>query len=120
MTDQTVVDQPAGAATDQPEAEPEYAIVEIFGHRKHAGRIQEVEKFGAKMLRVDVPTEGDFAKGFVSRFYGGASIFSLVLTDLATVQRANKPYEPARPYSLPAPDDDDRPDEVPGDDDTEF
>ena len=34
----------------------EWAIVEIMGHRKHAGRIREEERFGAKMLRVDVPT----------------------------------------------------------------
>ncbi len=38
------------------DAEPkfEWAIVEIFGHRRHAGRTIEEERFGAKMLRVDV------------------------------------------------------------------
>lgn len=30
-----------------------YAVVEIFGHRRHVGRILEVERFGIKMLRVD-------------------------------------------------------------------
>lgn len=82
----------------------EYAIVEIFGHRRHAGRILEVDRFGAKMLRVDVPTEGDFDKGYTSHFYGGGSIFSLTPTDLATVQRMNRPYRPAGAY-LPKPDD---------------
>ncbi|RWH31605.1 MAG: hypothetical protein E5X22_22805 [Mesorhizobium sp.] len=36
----------------------EWAIVEIFGHRRHAGRAREEERFGAKMLRIDVPTIG--------------------------------------------------------------
>ncbi len=37
----------------------EWAIVEIFGHRRHAGRAREEERFGAKMLRIDVPVKGD-------------------------------------------------------------
>jgi hypothetical protein len=93
-----------------PAAEPEapadeYAIVEIMGHRKHVGRIREVERFGSKMLQVDVPTDGDFAKGFVSHFYAGGAIFGVTYTDLATVERANKPYEPFRRYIAP-PDED--------------
>lgn len=123
-TEQTEIEQPAATEAPQPEPEPEYAIVEIFGHRKHAGKIQEVERFGAKMLRVDVPEKGDFASGFVSHFYGGGSIFSLTNTDLATVERINKPYVPAGRYSLPAPDHDDGAPDVaqPGvdEDDIEF
>lgn len=92
---------------DMPEAV--YAVVEIFGHRRHAGRITEVEQFGSKMLRVDVPKEGDFDKGYVSHFYGGASIFSLTHTDIETVRRMNTPPSWQRPghQSLPAPDVDD-------------
>lgn len=86
--------------------EAEYAFVEIMGHRSHYGRILEVERFGAKMLRVDVPTDGDFEKGYVSHFYGGASIFSLTLSDLATVEKKNRPWDYQRPgRALPAPDD---------------
>ncbi|MGE0724739.1 MAG: hypothetical protein AB7O45_10205 [Alphaproteobacteria bacterium] len=101
------------AAAPPPAEEPpaeEYAIVEIFGHRRHVGRIAEVERFGAKMLRVDVPTDGDFEKGFVSHFYGGSSIFGLVLTDLDTVRRSNQPSRSAGHYRLPAPDPDADPD----------
>jgi Protein of unknown function (DUF5131) len=48
-------DEPVGA--DQlPEGEGEWALVEVFGHRKHYGRAREVERFGTKMLRVDVPS----------------------------------------------------------------
>lgn len=74
----------------------EWAIVEIFGHRTHAGRTREEERFGTKMLRVDVPVRGDAAAhGWSTHYYGGAAIFSFSLTDEASVIRANKPYEPA-------------------------
>ena len=53
----------------------EWAQVEIFGHRQHWGRIFEVERFGAKMLRIDIPT--DDPEVFEAVFYGGSSIFSL-------------------------------------------
>lgn len=96
----------------QPEAAPEdtgweWAVVEVFGHRKHAGRIREEERFGAKMLRIDIPTKGDpEAHGWQTHWYGGPSIFSLTLTDEATAMKANKPHESPSRYSLPAPDDD--------------
>ncbi len=93
------------SATPETAPPDEYAIVEIFGHRRHAGRILEVERFGTKMLRVDEPTKGDFEKGYTSHFYGGGAIFSCTPTDLATVQRLNRPYRPAGAY-LPKPDED--------------
>jgi hypothetical protein len=52
-----------------------WALVEIFGHRSHYGRISEVEQFGTKMMRVDVP--GDTPDEFQTFFYGGASIFGI-------------------------------------------
>lgn len=53
----------------------EWALVEIFGHRSHMGRLREVERAGAKLLRIEVPT-GD--PGVFEVFdYGGAAIFSV-------------------------------------------
>ncbi len=107
--------QPAGAA-DSSAAQPEengweWAIVEVFGHRKHAGRVREEERFGAKMLRIDIPLKGDpAAHGWQTHWYGGSSIFSLSLTDEATALRANKPYEPPSRY-LPPPGDGSRSDD---------
>jgi hypothetical protein len=89
----------AGVAQDARAIEAdgwEWAIVEIFGHRKHPGRTREEERFGAKMLRIDVPKKGDpAAHGWETLYYGGSAIFSFGLTDEATVMRINRPYEPA-------------------------
>lgn len=92
----------------------EWAIVEIFGHRRHAGRTREEERFGSRLLRVDVPIDGDAASnGYETHYYGGASIFSYTPSTEETVLRANKPYAPPSPYRLRAPDyaDEERPDE---------
>jgi len=82
----------------------DWAVVEIFGHRRHAGRIREEERFGARMLRVDVPTVGSDGQpsAWVTHWYGGSAIFSLTTTDEATVLRANRPFDLPGRY-LPPP-----------------
>lgn len=98
--DQTVTEQ----TVDQSDGW-EWAVVEIFGHRRHAGRTREEERFGAKMLRIDVPVKGDpEANGWTTHYYGGSAIFSFALTDEATALRFNKPYEPPSRYSLLTPE----------------
>ncbi|WPM83114.1 hypothetical protein R5W60_21710 (plasmid) [Brucella pseudintermedia] len=100
----------------------EWAIVEVFGHRRHAGRAREEERFGAKMLRIDIPSlawpedqpeaKEPVITGWVTHFYGGASIFSYTLTTEQTAMQMNRPYKPASIYALPepdAPDDDECP-----------
>lgn len=99
----------------------EWAIVEVFGHRRHAGRVREEEKFGAKLLRIDVPelvapAAAEASKPieftverWTSHWYGGASIFSLTLTDEASVMKINRPYVSASRYIAP-PDRYDDPD----------
>lgn len=90
----------------------DWAVVEIMGHRRLAGRTREEERFGAKMLRIDVPTiaiiesEGKPAElGGVERWttqwYGGPSIFSFTLTDEQSVMRINRPNVPAQRYIAP-------------------
>jgi hypothetical protein len=119
VSDTVTQSQPAAEPKQQPDTEiPRYAVVEIFGHRQHAGRVLEVEQFGSKMLRIDVPKTGDdgaasFDIGYETHFYGGASIFSFSLTDLATVVRMNKGYAQAGHRSLPdySGDDDPEPEE---------
>lgn len=70
----------------------EWAILEVFGHRKHAGRIREEERFGAKMIRIDIPrmsADTTAIEGWTTHYYGGSSIFSLTLTDEKTVRLAS-------------------------------
>ena len=85
--------------TDEPTTETprEYALVEIFGHRQHYAEISDVERAGAKLLRVhDVDTDE-------VHFYGGAAIFSMTiisqaridahLADKAREKKAREEYE---------------------------
>jgi hypothetical protein len=76
----------------------EWAIVEVFGHRKHAGRTREEERFGAKLLRIDIPNKGKpDEQGWTTIYYGGSSIFSFALATEDACLRFNKPFEaPAR------------------------
>jgi hypothetical protein len=34
----------------------EWCFLEIMGHRSHWGRARQEERFGAKMIRIDVPS----------------------------------------------------------------
>ena len=90
----------------------EWAQVEIFGHRQHWGRIFEVERFGAKMLRIDIPT--DHPAVFDAVFYGGSSIFSVTpCTEEACRAWAARQYyrrTPAPTPRLPPPLAEDFPD----------
>jgi hypothetical protein len=76
----------------------EWARVEIFGHRVHCGRTREEERFGAKMIRIDIPLKGDpAANGWETVYYGGSSIFSFALITEAAAIKENRPWDsPAR------------------------
>ena len=83
-----------------------WAIVELMGHRKLAGRVTEQVIAGAALLRIDVPDLPD-CKGF-TQFYGSHTIYSLTpTTEEIAKQFAN--YHRERPVSayelraLPAP-----------------
>ena len=79
-----------------------WAVVELLGHLKLAGRLTEEEKFGSKLGRLDIPFNrtceacagtGQAAfmsaepcpsckgtkveSGFMTRYFGGASVYSI-------------------------------------------
>ncbi len=59
------------------EAKPTFeswAILELMGHVKLAGKVSEQEIFGGKLGRIDVP--GPDGK-FVTQFFGGGSVYRL-------------------------------------------
>lgn len=89
----------------------EWAHVELMGHRAHWGRCREQERFGLKMLRIDVPIDGaPEIKGWESHFYSGTALYGYQPTTMEAVLKANKPYVSAylshpRSYE-PEPDND--------------
>lgn len=84
---------------DEPQPDPvlpegEYAIVEIFGHVTLVGRIEEVERFGAKMLAI----QPIYQKALLPPvYYGGSAIYGLTPCTAATALKRG----PIEPYHLP-------------------
>ena len=84
-------------------ATPEFegwAIVELMGHRKLAGRIREVTIAGGAFIRLDVPSDSP-----VTQYYGPSAIYCITPTteELATrIAAASRPT-PVHQHELPAP-----------------
>lgn len=79
-----------------------FALLELMGHRQRVGYVREVEMFGGKLLRIDIPTEG----GDVTEFYSAASIYALRPASEEVCRDAAKGYGDPRPikpveYRLP-------------------
>lgn len=74
----------------------EWAAVEIYGHRRHVGRIREEQRFGAAMLRIDVPNTTEEATVWTTHWYGGGAIFSVTPTTEEAVMRASIVHTPHR------------------------
>lgn len=72
----------------------EYAIVELFGHTTLVGRVEEVERFGAKMLAIE-PLFRDVLLPAV--FHGGAAIYRFTPCTPAVAHTR----QPRRAYQLP-------------------
>lgn len=80
-----------------------WGIVEIMGHKVFAGRLTNASIGGGSFLRIDVP-EVEGLPAF-TKFFGGASIFSISPTDETTARRAAAQYRerPVQIYEAPAP-----------------
>ena len=82
------------------DAQESWAVVELLGHVTMAGKLSEVEMFGAKLGRLDVPTnEG----GFTTVYFGGSSIYRLTPTTEAIARAKARSHQPRpiSPYELP-------------------
>lgn len=62
-----------------------WAIVELMGHRRLAGRVTEVERFGAKFVRVEAP----YGDRTVVGDYAPSALYGLTYCDEALVRRTN-------------------------------
>lgn len=81
-----------------------WAILELMGHRRLGGYVREVEMFGAKSCRIDIPSATKEGQVHATQFYGGSAIYCLTpCTEEAarTVARMNQP-EPVQRWELPA------------------
>lgn len=52
-----------------------FAIIELFGHSRIAGRVTEQSIGGTNMLRVDVPEYNEMPA--FTRFIGGAAVYAI-------------------------------------------
>jgi hypothetical protein len=93
-------------ATEAPPFEA-WAIVELMGHRRLAGKVSEQRIAGATLLRIDVPR----GSGFTTTFYGSTAIFSLTPTteDVVRAVALHSQPEPVSRWELTPPNDDDEP-----------
>jgi len=80
-----------------------WAIVELMGHRKLAGKVTEETHFGVPLLRLDVPQAAGAAQPFLTQWYGGQSIYCLTPCDEATARAVATHHqpEPVHRYELP-------------------
>lgn len=79
----------------------QWAILELMGHVRLAGKVTEESRFGVALGRIDIPT----ADGFTTQYFGGSSIYRLTPTteEIARgVALRNQP-EPVHRWELPAP-----------------
>lgn len=51
-----------------------WAVIELMGHRQRAGYVKDVEMFGGKLLRIDIPVAPDAT---VTEFYGCSALYAL-------------------------------------------
>jgi hypothetical protein len=77
-----------------------WAVVELMGHVRIAGRVTEEEKFGGKLGRLDIPTEDG---GFVTQYFGASSVYRLTIVseEAARAVATNSRVEPVHSWELP-------------------
>ncbi len=87
--------------TEANETTEEWALVELMGHRSLAGRVTEVQRFGATLMRIDIPGESD---AFTTQFYGGQAIYCVTPTteELARKAASRLLPRPTHPLLPPA------------------
>lgn len=98
-----------------------FAVVELMGHVKLAGRLTEETHCGAVLGRLDIPLDGD---KWLTQFFGGSAVFRITPCDEETARAvaANCATAPISRYEMPkqlalAPAEDDEDDQEYDEDD---
>jgi len=96
----------------------EWAVVELFGHVRLAGRVSEVERYGGKLLRLDIPRP-DGGGWLATKDIGQGALYAVTYVAEAVARLVAQHHQPApvHHYELEAPsttagrDDDDEDDD---------
>lgn len=86
---------------NEPEEFECFALIELFGHQRIAGRVTEQTIGGTAFLRVDVPACGD-KPGF-TKFFGSGSIYAMTpcVEEIALAAANRYGIEPVTAYDIP-------------------
>ena len=81
-----------------------WAILELMGHRRLAGRVSEQEFAGSSFVRLDVYAEGDAP--IVTQLYSASAVYCLTPTseDIARKLSTTSRPRPVSRYELGEPD----------------
>jgi len=77
-----------------------WAVIELMGHVRMAGKVSEIERFGCKVGRIDIP-DGD--NSFKTQFFGGGSLYreTPCTEEVARAIAARCMPEPISPWEMP-------------------
>lgn len=75
-----------------------YAIVELMGHTTLVGRVEEIERFGTKLMAIEVLFNGALLPVVLQ---GGSSVYRFTQCSPETAWKAQ--HKPERSWSLPEP-----------------
>lgn len=78
-----------------------WAVVELMGHVRLGGRLSEVERYGGKLARLDVPQADG---SFVTTFFGAGSVYRITfVTEPVARHVAGKgsAAAPVQPWDFP-------------------
>ena len=87
---------------DHPDSFDCWAVLELMGHVRMAGRVTEEQRFGATVGRIDIPD----GNRFTTVYFGGSSIYRMTPTteEIArSVAHQNRP-QPVHRWELPNPE----------------
>ncbi|TDV04649.1 hypothetical protein [Paraburkholderia caballeronis] len=90
----------------RPEPSDQWAIVELFGHQRIAGRVSEQTIGGCAFVRVDIPAfeaaGTEPATQAFTKLYGQGAIYAMSFVDAATAKMVGRQLrvQPIETYEL--------------------
>lgn len=69
-----------------------WAVIELMGHQRIAGRVTEAEIGGGKLLRVDIPATA--RKQAITKYFGTVAVYAITPCDEETARMAAAECDP--------------------------